>query len=121
MWNWCFKRNLIISAQYIPGIENVYADSLSRKFSDSTEWMLKSEIFERICDQFFKPDIDLFASRLNKQLNKFVSWNFDPEAYHVDAFTMSWSMFRPYIFPPFKFIVRIINKIFMTVSKKPSS
>lgn len=58
------------------------------------------------------PDIDLFASRLNKQLNKFVSWNYNPEAYQVDAFSVSWSKFCPYIFPPFKLIGRVINKIF---------
>lgn len=42
IWNWCFQRIFFISAQYIPAIEDIYADSLSRTFSDSTEWMLKS-------------------------------------------------------------------------------
>lgn len=61
IWNWCFQQKLFISAQYIPGIENIYVGSLLRKFSDSTEWMLKSDIFERICNQWFMPDIYLFA------------------------------------------------------------
>lgn len=90
IWNWCFQRKLFISAKFIQGIEIIYADSLSRKYSDSTEWMLKSEMFERICNQCFMPDIDLFALRLNKQLNKFVSWNNDPEAYQDDAFLVFW-------------------------------
>ena len=112
IWNWCIKRDITISAQYFPGCENVYADALSRQFADSTEWKLKHDIFVRICKHFFEPDIDLFASRINTQLKKFVSWNFDPDAYHVDAFTFSWSNLSPYIFPPFKLIGRIINKLF---------
>jgi hypothetical protein len=45
---------------------------MSRNFTDLTEWKLKSEIFHRICNHFFQPDIDLFASRLNCQLPKYV-------------------------------------------------
>lgn len=44
-------------------------------------------------------------------MRKFVSWSFDPDAFHIDAFTLSWSILCPYIFPPFKLIGRIINKI----------
>lgn len=54
---------------------------------------------------------DLFASRINRQMRKFVSWSFDPDAYHIDAYTLSCSNVCPYIFPPFKLIGRIINRI----------
>jgi hypothetical protein len=40
-------------------------------FTDSTEWKLKKEIFDRICNHFFVPDIDLFASHLNCQIPSF--------------------------------------------------
>lgn len=115
-WNWCFQRKIFISAQYIPGIENIYADLLLIKFSNSIEWILNSEIF-RICYQCFIPDIDLFAPRQNKQLhiNRFVSLNCDPEAYQVNAISVFWSKFCLYIFPPFKLIGRVIKKILMTV------
>lgn len=107
---------MFISAQYFPGIENIYADLLSRKFSHSIEWMLNSEIF-RICYQCFIPDIDLFAPRQNKQLhiNRFVSLNYDPEAYQVNAISVFWSKFCLYIFPPLKLIGRVIKKMLMTV------
>ena len=84
---------------------------MSRHFSDSSEWQLKQEIFQRICHHFFTPDIDLFASRLNCQLSKFVSWTFDPQASYTDAFTISWAQFNPYIFPPFNLIGTIVQKI----------
>ena len=110
IWEWCVKRNLFVSAVHVPGIENT-ADFFSRNFSDSTEWMLKTDIFNRVCLQFFKPDIDLFASRLNRQLDMFVSWFPEPGAYHVNAFSFSWSGICPYIFPPFGLLGKVINKV----------
>lgn len=111
IWKWCSERNIFITAQYIPGAENIHADTMSRNFSDSKEWKLKHEIFLRVCSHFFLPDIDLFASRLNYQIQKFVSWTYDPEAFATDAFSISWSCIQPYIFPPFRLIGRILNKI----------
>ena len=54
-------------------------------FSDSTEWMLKKQIFDRLCRQRFMPDVDQFVRRLNKQLVMFVSWFPDVGAYRNDA------------------------------------
>ena len=111
IWSWCSERDIFLTAQYIPGNENFNADHVSRNFTYLTEWKLKSEIFHRICNHFFLPDIDLFASRLNCQLPKYVSWSFDPHAIFTDAFTISWSEFKPYIFPPFSLIGKVMLKI----------
>lgn len=111
IWEWCFQRNFFLVAQHIPGVENVYADRLSRNFSDSTEWMIKQDIFDRICLQYFLPSIDLFASRLNYRIQPYASWSFDPGAQFTDAFSISWGSLTPYIFPPFSLMGRIMNKI----------
>ena len=111
IWSWCLDRNIYISAGYLPGIENVEADFNSRHFSDSTEWMLKKDIFDRLCKHLVKPNIDLFASRLNKQLDTFVSWFAEPGAFKIDAFNMSWNEWIPYIFPPFHLLGKVMNKI----------
>ena len=116
IWQWCLDRNIYISATHLSGSENLTADFLSRnflsrKFSDSTEWQLKPEIFDRICSHFFIPDIDLFSSCLNKQLHRFVSWFPEPGSYKTDAFSFSWQNYTPYIFAPFNLIGRVVNKI----------
>ena len=111
IWNWCIERNIHISAQYLPGLMNIEADNMSRNFSDSCEWSLKYEIFLRICKHFFTPNIDLFASRMNKKLQVFASWSFDPDSHITDAFSVAWTDFQPYIFPPFCLIARVLNKI----------
>ena len=61
---------------------------------------------------FPKPDIDLFASRLNFQIMPYISWHADPTAVHTDAFTLSWSNYQCfYAFPPFSLINRVLTKI----------
>jgi hypothetical protein len=111
IWLWCRKQNIVLSAQHVPGIENVTAGYKSRIFNDTNEWMLKKDIFVRICSQFFNPDIDIFVSRLNHQIDNYASWSYDPEASSMDAFTISWKDLHPYLFPPFTIIPRILSKI----------
>ena len=86
IWKWCESRNIFITAQYFSGVYNFQADHMSSNFRDSTEWLLKKEIFQRICHHFFEPNIDLFASRLNNQIPVFVSWSFDPQARYSPYF-----------------------------------
>ena len=93
-------------------MENTEADTLSRLNDTSSEWMLNINIFNNIMKHFeFEPEIDLFASRLNKQVDKFVSYKPDPEAVHVNAFTLDWSKLKFYSFLPFSCIGRVIRKI----------
>ena len=63
LWGWCTERSMIISAQHIPGKENLLTDSLSRKFSSNLEWAVDVDIFNHITNMTFVPVIDLFASR----------------------------------------------------------
>jgi hypothetical protein len=91
---------------------NTGADEKSRKFDDSTEWKLNHSIFLSVMDYYdFKPEIDLFASRLNYQFKPFVSWGPDPEAYAVDAFTISCQDMLIYAFPPFSVVQRLLTKM----------
>ena len=44
------------------------------------------DIFQEIVCRFGKPDIDLFASRLNHKLEKYISFKPDHNAIAVDVF-----------------------------------
>jgi len=61
--------------------------------------------------RFGRPQIDLFASRLNTQCLRYASWRPDPEALYVDAFSVNWNKFFFYAFPPFSLIGRCLKKI----------
>jgi hypothetical protein len=106
VWLWCIERNIWVTAAHVAGVANAvdYHDKASREFNDTTEWALHHEVFGQISQTFFLPEVDLFASRLNHKVEKYISWKPDPQAYAVDAFTQNWADMKFYAFPPFSLI-----------------
>ena len=111
VWEWSLGRNLFISAEHLPGRLNTIADQESRKKIDSSEWMLDPQVFRRVMKQVGTCQVDLFASRLSKQLDSYMSWKPDPGALAVDALAQSWTQMRGYAFPPFSLIGRCLAKV----------
>ena len=111
IWEFCIQRNLWLFASYIKSTRNKMADAESRKLRDNLEWSLHDTLFEKITAKFGKPDIDLFASRANFKVVKYISYYPDPDATGVDAFATSWSDLQFYAFPPFAIISKVISKI----------
>ena len=110
IWEWCIQRGIWLSAAYIKSKDNIIADSMSRINHKNSEWKLSEEIFQQITNEWGPPDIDLFASRLNNQLPKYVAWKPDPFAFAVDAFSLAWTEGLMYIFPPFAMIGKVLQK-----------
>ena len=111
IWLWCIDHRVSLNALHIPGLDNQIADAMSRKFSDNIEWSLDTEIFHRLCQEFGTPHIDLFASRLNRKLNRYFSWRPDPFCCGVNAFAHPWDNIYGYAFPPFNQISKIFDKL----------
>ena len=112
IWDWALSIKNWITATHMSGIFNIEADKESRVQEKQTEWMLSKTVFDDIIKQLeFKPDIDLFASRLNKQIPKFVSFRPDPESIAVNAFNMDWRDKNFFSFPPFICVPRVLQKI----------
>ena len=107
IWGWCTKRNIWLSACHIPGVQNSKADTESRKFNESTEWSLDSQVFDNILAPFA---IDLFASRLNCKVATYVSWKPDPGASFINAFQMDWQHHYFYAFPFFSLIFNMLTE-----------
>ena len=112
IWIWCIQNSIWLTAVHLPGKFNGEADKASRVFHDQTEWQLNPSMYQYIVQFFaFQPDIDLFASRLNYQIQPYISWNPDPGAFAIDAFTFDWTNRRFYAFPPFSLLGRVLQKI----------
>ena len=111
IWLWCMKHDIWLSITHIHGVENTMADFESRKVNDRTEWMLNPRIFNAIIHIWGNVDIDLFASRTNCQINRYVSWKPDPYAMFIDAFTIMWTNEYFYAFPPFSLLGSCLQKI----------
>ena len=103
--------NIWLSATHIPGVTNVEADKASRKFNDRTEWQLNPCMFDKIIQIWKRPEIDMFASRINYQFKPFASWKPDPEAQAINAFTLNWHDKYMWIFPPFSLMSDVLKKL----------
>jgi len=113
IWSWSINNNTWLTAAHIPGVQNTDADRESTIFNERTEWQLNPEVFSQIRDLWVTPEIDLFATRANRQLAMFASWKPDPEATHIDALTIDWSKYKFYCFPPFSPSSRCLRKVEM--------
>ena len=111
IWNWAQEHDSWLSITHIPGVDNVLADLRSRKFKDHLEWSVNIGIFEDMCQTFGSPEVDLFASRLNAKLTKYVSWEPDPDNWKTDAFSFTWTEMYVYCFPPFSLLPRVVRKV----------
>lgn len=93
LWSWCEEKNIWVFASYIKSSENVEADRESRRIIGETEYTLSQEAFKIILHSLGRPEIYLFASRLNAKCKNYVSWFRDPDSIAVDAFTLSWKKY----------------------------
>lgn len=112
IWAWAQAKHIWLSACYIAGKMNVQADEESRKVNIDTEWKINADILSNALSILkTKPIVDLFASRHNFQFTKYVSYRPDPEAFAIDAFSLNWSQYIFYAFPPFCLVSRVIQKV----------
>lgn len=82
-------------------------EKLQEKISKHQEWMLSTHLFQEIVVTWGTPIIDVFTSRLNKQIAFYASWKPDPEATYEGCIfdQLEWS-FLLYAFPPFSLIAQ---------------
>ena len=103
---------IIVRARHSPGCMNVIADHLSRpNQSIPTEWSLHPEIVKRIFRVWGTPEVDMFATRSNSHLHRFMSPVPEPRALAVDALSQDWQGRSMYMFPPFPLLNRVMQKL----------
>ena len=109
---WCHHYHITLNARHIPGCLNVMANLLSRSNQvQSTEWSLHPQVFKQICQKWFTPHVDLFATHLNHKLPLYVSPVPDPKAWDIDALNINWTGLTTYAYPPTALLHRVIQKI----------
>lgn len=109
---WADQFQITLQAQHIAGIRNVVADQLSRSNQMlAGEWSLHQQVMTQISQHWFPPEVDLFATRWNAKLPKFVSPIPDPKAWKVDAMSFPWSDMVVYLFPPSSMMNKVVQKL----------
>ena len=87
-------------------------DGLSRSNQvQSIEWLLHPQVFKQICQKWFTPHVDLFATDLNHKLPLYVSPIPDPKAWDIDALNINWTGLTAYACPPTALLHRVIQNI----------
>jgi hypothetical protein len=93
--------HLHLHAQHVPGINNMWADSLSRSLPNPLEWTLTKLTFSRIIKMHGPLQVDLFAHPGNAHLPLFVTPLDYPTAIATDAMSTNWNKWKQiYLFPP---------------------
>ena len=77
----------------------------------STEWSLHLQVFKQICQKWFTPHVDLFATHLNHKLPLYVSPVPDPNAWDIDDLNLNWMGLTAYAYPPTALLHRVIQKM----------
>ena len=108
MWEMATNKGCLLDAVHVPGVYN-QSDVLSRRFV--AEWKLRRQTFLSITRSLGPCTLDLFASAQTKQLPRYVTWRFDPQAAGTDAFLIPWAKERLWAFPPVALIGRLLRRL----------
>ena len=117
LWVWSTLQDMWVLGTHIPGTQNAEADSFSRNFNETIEWRLSTHLFQNISSMFGNPTLDLLASRINYQIDRYISWKPDLKALAIDAFSIKWNVEFYYIFPPFSLLGQVTAKIYTDKTK----
>ena len=105
-------RRILLTAEYLPGVENVVADHLSRIHADWSESQLNPTLFRAIDERFGPHSLDLMASQTNSHLRRYVSFRADPQCLYTDCFSRVVSQEENcWANPPFLLLGRLLAKI----------
>ena len=108
------QRNSAEGSTHTGSLECNSGQAVSTQPSDSVGMVPLSTsqlAFNLLCSKWARPQIDLFATRFNHKLPKFVSLVPDPAAWAVDALSLPWENLDIYAFPPVSLLTRVISKV----------
>ena len=87
----CLLHTIVLVPRHLSGVLNVLEDQGSQSSTVCTEWSLDPQTFKWISSLAGPFQVDLFATRDNRQLRSFVSPFPAPLACGTDAFSLNWT------------------------------
>ena len=110
IWTHCLQTGTRVMTSFIKSEDNP-ADRPSRALWLQTEWTLDPSLFQQIDKMWGPHTVDLFASRTNTQLPRFISWKPDPQALATNALRVPWTQENGFACPPWALISQCLMKI----------
>ena len=109
IWEFALSKEIMLTAEYLPGRLNARADWASRNFQDSSEWLLSPRAFQKICVKWGFPELDLFATRADTILHVVESRSTQPSNRCIPTTLEHRGLL--YAFPPFPMIGKVLLKV----------
>ena len=103
VWAGCREHPV---ASHFSGVHSVQG-----KHHHPTEWSMHKVKVALMFEHWPTPHVDLFASEMNHKLPVFFSARPSPTSSGLNALTQNWEHLYGYAFPPFSFILRVLNKL----------
>uniref|UniRef100_H3BCB5 Reverse transcriptase RNase H-like domain-containing protein n=1 Tax=Latimeria chalumnae TaxID=7897 RepID=H3BCB5_LATCH len=91
MLNWVATRDIHLSAVYVPGEQNLIANTLSRRVNAMVEAALSDLAFQQIIERWGRPDVGIFAAPSNAKVPCFISRVPMEGAVPADTFSLAWT------------------------------
>ena len=108
----CLLHSISLVPKHLSGALNVLADQGSRLSPVSTEWSLDPQTFGWISSLAGPFQVDLFATRDNRQLRSFVSPFPDPLACGTNALSLHWDQWSSiFLFPPVPLLSEVVSRL----------
>ena len=105
-----FQNSIILVPKHLPGKLNTLADMGSRRNPISTEWTLDKRTFNWLTEIVGRPQVDLFANRINRQVKGFISPFPDSLAVGTNALSEDWNRWENnYLFPPVNLLLCVMT------------
>jgi hypothetical protein len=111
MWQWLLEMGSEVRDIFLPGVDNVLADTSSRMFIDRSMWKLDPKFFRRLNSEWGPLTVDGFAMSVNHQMRPFWSRWPDPLMAAVDAFQQDWAQHHVFAHPPYSLIPQVLLQI----------
>lgn len=111
LWLACRRAGLVLSAEYLPGTQNVVADALSRRSLRPSDWTLTQGAFRLLCHRFGHPTVDAFAEPANAKLPRFASRLPFLGALAVSGLHLDYTTELAYAFPPPHLVPLLLTRL----------
>ncbi len=108
------RHSIVLSAEHVPGTDNILADRLSRWATSRNEWglpMASWTALVHLWPELLDLTVDMFASAEHHLLSRFATLDWCREAAWCDAFSRSWAHECPLLTPPFNLIPAVLGRI----------